>query len=229
MGRRARRVGPQLSVPGPGSGPFIWGPLADRALLGGLAIEQVGSGSIRAAGEVQPGPASWGHPVGTAVVFVAPDGGSLQKVYMDRQKVQDISPFRNARYLNVVYHPSGLTIAFVLERGGTQSIWLSSNLGRDPQRLVFTHEGTRFGALAFHDDGRHLFYAAQHADDHPELHRLDLGSLHIPVIWSGQPGQHIQDIRPGPELTATAFDLGTSCGDSTAMVLPGSGVDAVAA
>src|SRR6266545_2251599 len=56
-------------------------------------------------------------------------------------------------YLSVTYHPSGLALAFVAEREGRQSIWLSSNLGEDPKRLVFSKVGTEFGALEFSADG----------------------------------------------------------------------------
>lgn len=76
----------------------------------------------------------------------------------------------------MTYHPSGLALAFVAEREGRQSIWLSSNLGEDPKRLVFSKVGTEFGALEFSADGRSLVYAVQHADGHPEVLAHDLAN-----------------------------------------------------
>ncbi|MBA3690652.1 MAG: hypothetical protein H0W82_04475 [Actinobacteria bacterium] len=37
-------------------------------------------------------------------------------------------------YLDIAYHPSGLALAVILERDGTQSIWFSTNKGKDPAR-----------------------------------------------------------------------------------------------
>ena len=149
-------------------GPFTWGPLGDRVLLGGLHMEAIGGQTLQAPLDVQAGPSAWGHPMGTAVAFVSGDGMELDKRYLDQKGIVDISPLHGVSYLSVTYHPSGLALAFVVEREGRQSIWLSSNLGEDPRRLVFSKEGTEFGALEFPTDGRSLVYAAQHADGHPE-------------------------------------------------------------
>ncbi len=202
-------------------GPFVWGPLGDRVLLGGLHMEAIGGQTLRAPLDVQPGPAAWGHPMGTAVVFVSGDGTELDKRYLDQKGIFDISPLHGVSYLSVTYHPSGLALAFVAERNGRQSIWLSSNLGEDPKRLVFSKEGTEFGALEFSPDGRALVYAAQHADGHPEVLALDLANRSfVRWLWRGQPGQRVMSVFQPPSRTGRflGLTLGTSCADSRAMV-----------
>ena len=78
-------------------GPFVWGPLGDRVLLGGLHMEAIGGQTLRAPLDVQPGPAAWGHPMGTAVVFVSGDGTELDKRYLDQKGIVDISPLHGSR------------------------------------------------------------------------------------------------------------------------------------
>ncbi|HSL67892.1 MAG TPA: hypothetical protein VK977_07020, partial [Actinomycetota bacterium] len=109
----------------------------------------------------------------------------------------------------------------VAEREGRQSIWLSSNLGEDPKRLVFSKVGTEFGALEFAADGRTLVYAAQHADGHPEVLALDLANRSfIRWLWRGRPGQHVLSVFQPPSRTGRflGLTLGTSCDDGAAMV-----------
>lgn len=60
---------------------------------------------------------------------------------------------------------------------------------------------------------------AQHADDHPDLHRIDLTDTSVaPVLWSGPAGQGILDIWAGPDQETVAFTAGRSCDNSVAMV-----------
>lgn len=200
-------------------GPFIWGPLGDRVLLGDLQVDGLGKAPSREPQPIQPGPASWGHPQGLAVVFVSQDGQSIQKLFLDRDQVRTIAHGgEGVRYLNVIYHPSGLALAYVVDRGGKQSIWMSNNVGKDQHRVVFTKEGTKFGALAFSPDGRNLYYAAQHKEGYAELHRLELTTNRIPGLWQGE-GDHIQDIWPAPKGGALAMTLGNSCADASAVIL----------
>ena len=202
-------------------GPFAWGPLGDRVLLGGLHMEAIGGQTLQAPLDLQPGPSAWGHPMGTAIAFVSGDRTELDKRYLDQKGIVDISPLHGVSYLSVTYHPSGLALAFVAEREGRQSIWLSSNLGEDPKRLVFSRVGTEFGALEFSADGRSLVYAAQHVDGHPEVLALDLANRSfIRWLWRGQPGQHVLSVFQPPSRTGRflGLTLGTSCDDGVAMV-----------
>jgi hypothetical protein len=207
--------------PAPDPGPFTWNPRGDRALLSGLQIESVGGKQLRAGSSSTSPVSSWGHPIGKAVVYISEDGTRLLKVYPGSQRVDDITPVAHVHYLNVIYHPSGLALAFVVDTGKAQEIWLSSNLGEDPVRLVFAVEGTTFGALGFSADGRILLYAAVHGDGAPLLHALDLTDPTINQgLWHGDVGDRISAIFTQPERHGDliAFTVGASCEDSRAMV-----------
>jgi hypothetical protein len=154
-------------------------------------------------------------------VYIPPSATSLLKVYPGSQRTDDITPVPDVRYLNVIYHPSGLALAFVVDTGDGQEIWLSSNVGEDPVKLVFAVGGTTFGALGFTSDGRTLLYAAVHGDDAPVLHALDLTDPTINQgLWHGDAGDRISAILPQPRRYGDliAFTVGTACGDSTAML-----------
>lgn len=207
--------------PAPAPGPFTWNPRGDRALLGGLEIASVDGRDLRAGSSSSPTATSWGHPIGKAVVYVSPSGTRLRKIYPGTQRRDDITPVAHVHYLNVIYHPSGLAIAFVLDTGEGQEIWLSSNLGEDPVRLVFAVGGTTFGQLAFTADGGTLLYTAVHADDAPLLHALDLRNPTINQgLWHGDPGDRISSIftQPRRDGQMVAFTVGAACEDSRAML-----------
>jgi hypothetical protein len=202
----------------PDPGPFAWGPRGDRALLANLEIQGLGSAPSRPAEPFEPLASSWGRPTGKSVVFVPTDGSRLEKVHLDRAALEDVTPIPDVRYINVVYHPSGLAFGFAVEQGGQEALWLSSNVGADSRRVVFTEVGTRFGAMVFTKDGKRLLYAAQHNDDHPDLHTIDLtDTSKAPVLWRGPVGVQILDIHAGPGPRAVAFSVGRSCGDAVAM------------
>ena len=208
-----------FSAPAPG--PFTWNPRGDRALLSDLEIASIDGAQLRAGTSQSPAVSSWGHPIGKAVVYVSPNGTRLRKIYPGTQRRDDITPIRGVRYLNVIYHPSGLAIAFVIDNAGGQEIWLASNLGEDPVRLVFAVGGTTFGALAFTADGSTLLYAAVHADDAPLLHALDLRN---PTInqgwWHGESGDRISAVFTQPRRDGHLMGLtvGAECVDSRAML-----------
>jgi len=207
--------------PTPAPGPFTWNPRGDRMLLNGLSIRSIDGSHLRDATSPTSPLSSWGHPIGKAVVYISPSATSLLKVYPGSQRTDDITPVPDVRYLNVIYHPSGLALAFVLDTGDGQEIWLSSNVGEDPVKLVFAVGGTMFGALGFTADGRTLLYAAVHGDDAPVLHALDLTDPTINQgLWHGDAGDRISAIFPQPKRYGDliAFTVGTACGDSTAML-----------
>jgi hypothetical protein len=198
-------------------GPFAWGPLGDRALLANLEVRGLDGAPSRPAQTFEPAASSWGRPIGTSVVFIPPDGAGLEKVHLDRTALEDVTPIPNVRYLNVIYHPSGLAFAFAV-KAGQEALWLSSNVGLDPKRVVFTEVGTRFGSMDFTLNGKRLLYAAQHSDDHADLHTIDLtDTSKAPVLWSGPVGEQILEIHAGPGPRTAAFTVGTSCEDSVAM------------
>jgi hypothetical protein len=192
--------------------------LGDRALVGGFEVKGLPGALTLPPSSLQSGPTSWGRPTGKSIVLVSADGTGVEKVHLDGKPVEDITPFRNARYLGVTYHPSGLAIAFTVERGAGQSIWISSNGGTKARRLVFSTEGTKFGSLGFSADGVVLYYAALHAGGTAVLHDL---SLEVPTevgaLWSAPPGQQIMNIVGGPKAGSIAWTAGKSCDDSFAV------------
>lgn len=199
-------------------GPFEWGPLGDRALVGGFEVKGVADGPSVAATDTPFMTISWSRPTGKAIVYAPADGTSLKKLHMDGATTEDVSPLPSSTYLSVAYHPSGEAFAFAVEQAGVESIWISSNVGEKPGRLVFSEEGTRFGAMGFDNDGKHLFYAAQHADNHAELHSIDVTDpSKAPVVWDGPIGPTVLDIRPGLRTGTVAWSTGISCADSVAM------------
>ena len=202
-------------------GPFIWGPLGDRALIGGFEVKGLPGALTLPPSDLQAGPASWGRPTGKSIVLVSADAADLEKVHLDGEPQEDITPLSKARYLSLTYHPSGLAIAFAVERGGSQSIWVSSNTGDKPRRLVFSKEGTKFGALAFGADGDRLYYEARHANGLSVLHQIFLTDpTQVLALWSAPVGRRVLDIWPSPEpeRATTAWTVGSSCADSRAML-----------
>jgi hypothetical protein len=200
-------------------GPFEWGPLGDRVLLGGLEVKGVAGGPSLAASDTAFAAITWSRPTGKSLVYAPVAGTSLEKVLVDGSPVQHVTPLESTRYLSVTYHPSGEAYAFAVELEGGQSIWMSTNIGATPVRLVFSTEGTTFGAIGFEADGKHLLYAAQHADNHAELHRISVtDTTKAPVVFEGPVGPTILDIRPGLKTGTFAWTSGTSaCTDSVAM------------
>ena len=199
-------------------GPFEWGPLGDRVLLGGLEVKGVAGGPSLAASDKTFAAITWSRPTGKSIVYAPTTDTTLEKVLFDGS-AQHVTPLQSSKYLSVTYHPSGEAYAFAVEREDGQSIWMSTNTGKTPVRLVFSTEGTKFGAIAFEADGKHLLYAAQHADNHAELHRIAVtDTTKAPVAYEGPVGPMILDIRPGLTTGTFAWTTGTaSCADSIAM------------
>jgi len=210
----------------PDPGPFEWGPLGDRALVGGLEVKGLSGAPSVPPTSVQASVVAWSRPTGKSIVFAPSDGSKLEKIHLDGEPLEDVSPLSSAHYLDVTYHPSGLAFASIVQAGKRQEIWLSSNTGEHPQKLVFSTVGTEFGPLAFEADGASLLYAAQWANNHPELHFLSLKDRTSPAVWSGPVGQRILSLQPSPASGTFAWTVGSSCDSSSAMVKVG-GAEAI--
>jgi hypothetical protein len=205
------------------AGPFLWGPLGDRVLLGGLQVAGV-SAKAPALGstDVQPLAQDWGHPVGIAVVYSEQDSPTPQKLLLESDTTEHFRQMPHGTYLDVAYHPSGLALAYILERDGVQSIWYSTNEGTDPKRLVFTKEGTTFTDVAFSPDGQDLTYIAQHAEGYPAYHWIDLSDPStLESGWRGDVGQYVSHFFQAPHGSGIAVDLGKTCEESRAAVVAG--------
>jgi len=210
-------------------GPFAWGPRGDRALLARLEVKGVGDAPRRGPTTAAPSAASWGRPIGKAIVFVGRGGRALLKAHPAGGAFQDVTPLRGTSYERVVYHPSGLAFVFTLREQGRESLWISTNLGKQARQLVHGRFHTDFEALAFTPDGRTLYFAAQHAGGRADIHSLRFSGTEAPVEWRGGPHEHVTEIVPGAG-TSFGFTVGRSCATRRAVVVTSSrrsGVDAL--
>src|SRR6476646_4833235 len=201
-------------------GSFAFGPQGDRVLLAGLSVQGV-SGDAPSWPPAGPTPTvfDWGHPLGLAVVYASPSGAP-EKRFMDTGKTEQLSTLPDGTYASIAYHPSGLALGFIVDEGQRQGIWLSSNEGKDPQRLVFSRPDTTFSSVAFSPDGTKIFWIAQHAGAVSEIHWMNLAdrSTFQTVLSRGlDPTAHGLALAPaGPLMAATQ---GASCEVEQAMVV----------
>jgi hypothetical protein len=213
-------------------GPFQWGPLADRVLLGGLQVKGVGSTASRPASSLQPTSVSWSRPSGIALAFVDPSGKKLQKAFIGGSRVEDVTPAEqegrfpshaDLTFQQVVYHPSGRAMAFVLtHRVDGSAIWININDAvpggqSGPHRLIWSREGTLFGPIAFAPDGTTLYYVAHLKNGTRLITAADLRTARLkPGLWKGT--QDVLQLVPAPSGQAIALDTGTGCADRKAFL-----------
>jgi hypothetical protein len=203
------------------AGPFAWGPQGDRVLLSGFEIRGVGGDAPDLpAIDTSVSAFDWGHPLGLAVVFADADG-IPRKRYVDDDRLIRLVSLPPGDYLQVAYHPSGLALAFVVATPEGQEIWLSTNEGKDPQRLVFSDQ-TRFTSLAFSPNGKTLWWTAQHEGDIPELHFMKLDDRSgFGTSWRGAEGVLASGLRLAPVGRLQAVTEGEACEDHQALVVSG--------
>ena len=210
-------------------GPFAWGPQGDRVLLEDFEIRGVGPTAPSLPPIDTPLTAfDWGHPLGLAVAF-ADDRGVPRKRYLDDGHLARLVDLPPGDYLEVAYHPSGLALAFVVATEDGQEIWLSTNEGEDPQRLVFSEVGTLFTSLAFSANGQTLWWTAQHAQGYPELHFMRLDNrTGFGTRWRGEEGTIADGLRLPPSGGLQAVTEGEACEDHLALVIDPDGGTTVA-
>ena len=190
-------------------GPFSWGPQGDRVLLAGFEIRGVGADAPDLPAIQTPFTAfDWGHPIGLAVAFA--DGkGDPRKRFVDDGHVLKLDALPAGTYLHVAYHPSGLALGFVVETDEGQEIWLSTNEGEDPQRLIFSKRGTTFTSLAFSPNGERLWWTAEHAEGYPELHFMNLDTrTGFGTAWRGTEGTVVGGLKLAPAGPLAAVTQG---------------------
>jgi hypothetical protein len=203
------------------AGPFAWGPQGDRVLLNGFEIRGVGADAPDLpAIDTSVSAFDWGHPLGLAVVF-ADAKGIPRKRYVDEDRLIRLVSLPPGKYLEVAYHPSGLALAFVVDTPEEQEIWLSTNEGKDPQRLVHSPE-TEFTSLAFSPNGKILWWTAQHDGGIPELHFMKLEDrTGFGTAWRGSEGTVASGLRLAPVGPLRAVTEGEACEQHKALVLAG--------
>jgi hypothetical protein len=201
-------------------GAFAFGPQGDRVMLAGLGVVGVPSGEPTWP-PVGPTPTvfDWGHPLGLAVVYASPSGAP-EKRFMDDGSVEKLTSLPKGTYESIAYHPSGLALGSIVDEGKRQGIWLSSNEGKDPVRLVFSRPDTTFSSVAFSPDGTQIWWIAQHAGALSEIHWMDLAdrSTFQTVLSRGlDPTAHGLQLAPAGSLMSAT--QGASCEQEQAMVV----------
>ena len=202
------------------AGPFSWGPQGDRVLLGGFEVRGLGGAAPDLpAIQTAVGAFDWGHPIGLAVAFA--DGkGNPRKRFIDDGRLIRLDALPPGSYLEVAYHPSGLALSFVVETDEGQEIWLSTNEGEDPERLIFSKRGTTFTSLAFSPNGETLWWTAQHAEGYPELHFMHLDTRSgFGTAWRGTEGTVTDGLRLPPAGPRSALTEGAACEEHEALIL----------
>jgi hypothetical protein len=212
-----------FTVADPGS--FSFGPQGDRVVLADLRVRAVDAAAPHwpASAAETPEVFDWGHPIGLAIVY-ADATGRPAKRFMDDGSTEALPDLPKGDYQAIAYHPSGLALGFIVDTGDRQGIWISSNEGTDPERLVFSRSDTVFSSLAFSPDGTKLWWIAQHAGAISEIHWMDLAdrSGFSTVLSRGlAPTAHGLLLAPaGPLIAATQ---GTGCADTKAMIVDDDG------
>lgn len=205
------------------AGPFAWGPQGDRVLLADFEIRGVTGDApdLPPVDATTPKVFDWGHPRGLAVVF-ADQRGYPRKRFLDDGRVIRLGSLPEGTYQEMAYHPSGLALAFVVDGAEGQEIWLSTNEGTDPQRLVFSAIGTRFTSIAFTPNGKQLWWTAEPDEGFAELHWMDLNDrTGFGTGWRGPTPSFADDLRLAPTGGLKSLDEGESCGDRQALIVTG--------
>ena len=191
LGGRSLRATPQLSVRGSRRGTVRLGtagrpraPWRPRDPgCRGRRSEPAGDRSARACLRLGPPPRP--RP-GVRDLRFAPAGEAVH----GRRARRSADDLPVGRYLHIAYHPSGLALAFVVDRGGRQRIWLSTNEGLDPVPLVFSKGGTRFTSIAFTPDGQHPRLDGPARGRLSQVHSMDLADrTGFTDGWRGEIGQ----------------------------------------
>jgi hypothetical protein len=202
---------------------FSFGPRGDRVVLSGLEVRGVGSTAARPKSALQPVYYSWSRPLGTTVVFTDGARKRLARADLHTAGSRDITPVPDVTYGDVAYHPSGLAIGFAVTTPSGAELWLSTNQGQNPQRLVNGPAGATFGHLVFGHDGQDLYYGIDRNDGSHTLATYDLASGGVaPALWKGD--APIADIVELGGEVGVALTVGTTCATRRAVfsILDGS-------
>lgn len=152
---------------------LAWGPRGDRVLLTSLPASAHGDAFERDLPDHAKEP-TWSRPAGKSVIYLSPRFDRLLKKEMGTGIVSDISFLTG--YRDVAYHPAGTHIAVAgWGRDAEEGLFLATNEGSEVQRIVRGHTADSLGELEFSQDGRHLYFAADHGDHH-DLHRVDIAT-----------------------------------------------------
>ena len=187
--------------------------------LPGLEVRGVGSTVSRPKSDLHPVYYSWSRPTGTTVIFTDAPRHRLARADLGRAAARDITPLPGVNYGDVAYHPSGLAIGFVVEKPDGVEIWMATNQGQNPQRLVGAPPGTTFGHLVFAHDGTDLYYSVDRTDGSHALVRYNLPSGDVaPALWTGS--DRVDDIVELAGTPGVVLTVGSGCEAHRAVLSP---------
>lgn len=197
-------------------GPFLWGPRGDRVVLDGLEVRGVGAPVWRPGRTIQPVSVTWLGPSGNALAFVSPGGLNLEWASLGSINLRELTPLRGVKYQAVAAHPSGRALAFAVDRGGSSEIWMATDSGSGPVRLVAGRQA-RYGPLAFSIAGTALYYGVRLPDGARRVEVFSLTeSTRLAPAWSGDRNVLAIVVRRDRAGAQLVVDTGSGCEDSRA-------------
>jgi len=202
------------------AGLFSWGPRGDRVVLRGMQVQAIGSAPSRPPGRVQVSYFSWSRPTGTTVVFIDPPQTRLERADMGTAATRDITPIPGLKYGDLAYHPSGVSIGFVVQgpANARTGIWMATNQGQNPVQLVSVPATTAIRHIVFAHDGTGLLYSVDRGAEHM-LARYDLASGQAATdLWTGD--APIADIIETAGQPGVALTVGATCTEHRAIYAP---------
>jgi len=201
-------------------GPFAWGPLGDRLLVGGGEVLQLGAGELAVA-DGFAATFAWSKPTGKSLVYVQEGATRPTKLPLANDDPFELVDLPAGAYQALAYHPSGLAMALSLFDGAEPQIFLATNEGAREKRIVHGISATSFPSLAFTSEGGELFYLAEHKGGYVQIHRIDLEAGELVDGWrSAAPLNRAGGLFLAGGLTdPLAFTAATGgCSSSVAML-----------
>ena len=102
---------------------------------------------------------------------------------------------------------------------GTPQIFVATNEGQRPDRIVVGVSATDFPSVDFTSDGRFMLYLAKHKGDYAQLHMIDLQDPEALLnLWKSEAGVSASGLVLPPGIGDTlAFTTGETCRDGQAV------------
>jgi hypothetical protein len=198
-----------------GAGLFSWGPRGDRVVLSGLQVRGVGAAADRPSTDVRVSYYSWSRPTGTTVIHTSSARDGLFRADLGTSGRREITPVPAKKYGDMAYHPSGVAIGFAVSDSSGSEIWMATNQGKNPQRLVQAPPGTTFPRLVFAHDGRGLYYSVDTNDGPHAVVRYEVETGEAVSLWTGDAS--VREIVELGGVPGLALTLGSKCEERRAV------------
>lgn len=180
---------------------LAWGGTGDRVLAGVHTI--VLDDGPHALGAPDERLLTWSRPTGKALIAKKGDD-TLEKISVTNDPLIDLY---DAETSEAIYHPAGLSIVMVVPAAGP-GVLMTSNTGENPRWVIENETAHAIHDLAFTADGDLLFVAEHDGGQH--VHRLNLRTSTLTVLWEAPLGEHIGAIAASP-WDDTTIATGSDC------------------